>query len=413
MKPLTYLILVVMFASVSVRAELVSRWISTARSENSDILKARAQLRAALARVPQARSLQNPSLELETMGSNALGSSQMLRLTQAFPWPGTLGQRESAASLQARAYWHEVQAVELRVAARIRSIASEIAYLQKAAALLRQNLTLFEKQEDFLEQASRGGGEVSDLVRVEMESGLLRDDLAQNQEMIRRQRFELEALIGVPLASDEVERVPPPAARSTSRDRKALVARLDASSPMLQALRSRIDAARAGVTLARLETLPEFMVSAGYRRAEESEMNGNREVMNEAALMFSMSLPVWRKKNRGVRDEAAAMLELAVQEHASASRMLHSQLDTLLSRERDAARRAVLFQDRLLPKARQAHEAVEASYRAGSASLLDVFDSRRRLLDTETGYWRAIADRSIQYAEIDALFGTEIQTPFQ
>jgi outer membrane protein TolC len=103
------------------------------------------------------------------------------------------------------------------------------------------------------------------------------------------------------------------------------------------------------------------------------------------------------------------MLEAAMQEREGASRMLRARLETLLSRGRDAGRRATLFQDKQLPKARQSHEAVEASYRAGRASLLDVFDSRRRLLETETGYWRALADQHSNQAEIDALFVTEIQ----
>lgn len=389
------------------RADVVSEWIAAAREHNAEILKGRAELRAAMARVPQAKALPDPAIEFETMGADSVGAEQTVRLAQAFPWPGTLGQRESIASLQGRAYWHEVQSLELAVVSRIRTIATEIAYLKKEADLVRQNLELFKKQEDFLEQASRGGGEVSDLVRVEMESGLLADDMARITEMIQREKAELESLVG--RAITDISRVALPNRLPVSEKQELLAARLEATNPLLQALSSRVEAARAGVSLARLETYPEFMLSAGYRRVNEPGMGGNREWMNEAVVMFSISLPIWGEKNSGKRDEAAAMLEAAMQEREGASRMLRARLETLLSRGRDAGRRATLFQDRLLPKARQSHEAVDASYRSGRASLLEVFDSRRRLLETETGYWRALADLHSNQAEIEALFGTEIQ----
>ena len=278
------------------RADVVSEWIAAAREHNAEVMKGRAELRAAMARVPQAKSLPDPAIEFETMGADSVGAEQTVRLAQAFPWPGTLGQRESIASLQGRAYWHEVQSLELAVVARIRTIAAEMAYFKKEADLVRQNLDLFKKQEDFLEQVSRGGGEVSDLVRVEMESGLLADDLARIAEMIQREKAELESLIGRAITENEISRVALPTRLPVSEKRELLAARLEATNPLLQALASRIEAARAGVSLARLETYPEFMLSAGYRRVNEPGMGGNKEWMNEAVVMFSISLPIWGEK---------------------------------------------------------------------------------------------------------------------
>lgn len=397
--------------SSGAQAEVILDWTAAARKHNAEILKGRAELRAAMARVPQAKSLPDPAIEFETMGADSVGAEQTVRLAQAFPWPGTLGQRESVASLQGRALWHEVQLLELAVTARIRTMAAKIAFLKKEADLVRQNLVLFKKQENFLEQVSRGGGEISDLVRVEMESALLADELARIDEMIQREKAELESLVGRAITEDEISRVALPNRLPKSQKLELLLARLEATNPLLQALSNRIEAARSGVSLARLETYPEFMLSAGYRRVNEPGMGGSDEWMNEAVVMFSISLPIWGEKNSAKRGEATAMLEAATQEREGASRMLRARLETLLSRGRDAGRRTALFQDRLLPKARQSQETVEASYRSGRASLLDVFESRRRLLETETAYWRALADQHSVHAEMDALFGTEIEAP--
>lgn len=383
--------------------------IRMAVEQNTEIKTAKARLDGAMARVPQARALPNPEVILETMGTDAVGAEQSVRLAQAFPWPGTLGQRESAASYQARARWHEVQAVELEVVARVRALAAGYAYLRKEADLIRRNLQLYRKQEDYLEQAARTGGAVPELLRVEMESGLLTDELAMVEESMARELAGLEALVGVPIPHGILEGLELVPVGKSLHDPASLVMALPLRNPTLQALGSRVEAARAGVEVARLETYPEFMVGAGYRRVVEPGMGGSRESMNEAVLMLSVSVPLWESKNRGIRDGAASELEMARQDYESALRLARAQLNILLSRARDAGRRAALFRDTLLPKAEQTHEAVEAAYRAGNASLPEVFDTRRRLLEIETGYWRALADWHMHQAELDALFGTEIQ----
>lgn len=392
----------------TLRADVVDDWTAAAMEQNPGLLKSRAELRAALARVPQAGALPDPGVEFETMGADGVGSSQRVLLGQAFPWPGTLGQRESVASLQARAYWHEVQAMELAIAARIRTIAAEIAYLQRESQLVQENRDLYTKQEAFLEQASRGGGAVSELVRVEMESGLLDDDHARIGESIARQQAELEALVGRPVTSAEIARVTVQNQPSAPAPLERLIARLETANPLLQAMEARIRAAEAGVRLARLETYPDFMLQGGYRRVNAAAMRGGSDWQNEAVVMFSVSIPIWGGKNEGKREEATAMLEQAQAEREEMALMLRAELRTLLSRSRDAARRAGLFEGQLLPKARQALETVEASYRSDQASLLDLFEARRQLLDTETNYWRAVTTQHIVNAELDALFGLDL-----
>lgn len=385
------------------RAGALDDLLAAALQHNPEIQRARAETQAALARIPQSASLPDPALAAETMGTDVVGSAQSIRLSQAFPWPGTLGRRDAVATWQARAFAFEVRAIELRVAAAIRAQAAEIAYLQHEATLIGRNLRLYRKQEDFLEQAVRAGSEVADLLRVEMESELLRDERAQIDETRTRAAAELAAVVGaeiepaslasLTLALPEIDVPRAPDLEDSLRHR----------SPTLLAQTARIEAAQAGVVLARLETYPEWMVSAGYRRDSEPRPGGGRESMHEAIAMLSVTLPLWTPKNRGRRDEAAAMAEAAQQEHAAALRMLHAELTAALSRERDAARRVRLYRDRLTPKAQQTHDAVETAYRAGNASLLDLFTERRRLLDSERGYWRAVADLHVARAQRDAL----------
>lgn len=381
--------------------------IAAALERNPEIKSAQAEWKAAHARIPQVRSLPDPTASVESMGIGNVGSENTALLNQAFPWPGTLGQRENVASMQARSTWHQVEAVKLRLTGRIQVLAYEIAYLATEAKILREILQLYEKQEAFLEEVSRGGGEITDLLRIEMESGLLSDESARLGEEIQRQSLELESLVARPITENEVRSLTLPA-KIPAQPSVELIGQLVGRNPSLQALSARTEAARAGVALARLETFPELMLGAGYRNVVEPGMSGGREVMNEGVVMVSVSLPIWGDKNRGARDEAAAMLEVAQREYENLQRLLESQVSIFRSRHRDAARRAALFENTLIPKARQNHESIESSYRAGQSSLLNLLEARKKLLETQTGYWRAVTDLHINQANLDSLFGTEI-----
>ena len=75
----------------------------------------------------------------------------------------------------------------------------------------------------------------------------------------------------------------------------------------------------------------------------------------------------------------------------------------------DAARQVALYRDTLLPRAREGLEVTRTAYRSGSASVLDLIDSERALLEFETGYWRACRDHHQSLARLEALVGGEIE----
>lgn len=400
---------VIVCGALPLNAVTLRELTEIARLNNADILSAKAAYDAAIAKVPQAKSLPNPELEFETMGANRNNFSQSVRVAQMFPWPGTLSARESAAALQAKALWHQAQAVELAIVAELRRIMAELAYLEEKAALVRENRDLYKKQLAYLEQSVRGGGALSDLLRVEIEASILEDELAGIAEMQQRELAELSAIAGAPLSLENTQLSGLPVMDSKQRDRITMHIALDSESPLIQAQDCQVEAAKSGVQLAKLETRPELMLSVGYRYSSTDGMGGRTESMNEGIAMFSITLPVWGEKNKGMKNEAKALLQKAEHDRESMLRMIKAKLDAALSRERDAFRRIQLYEETLLPKARQGHAEIENRHRTGILSLLDLLQSRRQLLDAEIGLKRAVADALASQAELDSFFGTTIE----
>lgn len=391
-----------------VESDPIVQWMKQARLDNPAIRQAHSEWSAARARVLQARALPDPTVTVEIMGSDISEADRNIRIAQAFPWPGTIRSRSDVASFQAQSYWHEVQTIELETISRLQILAFRIAYLIKTRELTEANLEIFRKQEDFLTQQSRGGGDVVDLVRVGMESALLADELAQIDELILQEKFLIDALLGSEVSLDQIKGLQVPVGPHPPADTYGLREKLLRSNPTLQGLATRVDAARVGLRLARLENYPEFMFGVSYLRMNESSGHGVGGWSDDAGLMVSLSIPLWGDKKRGRSLEASALLDSAEQVYEGSLNELNARLGALLSRERDAQRRVALFRDQLLPRAQQAHESVESSYRAGKAGLLDLFDARRKLLEVEIRYWKALVDTHIVNAELQALFGTEI-----
>ena len=71
----------------------------------------------------------------------------------------------------------------------------------------------------------------------------------------------------------------------------------------------------------------------------------------------------------------------------------------------DAQRRHVLYQDDILPKARETLESTTASYRSGRAGMIDLIDAQRTLLEFGLALERARADTFIGSARVYALVG--------
>jgi outer membrane protein TolC len=122
-----------------------------------------------------------------------------------------------------------------------------------------------------------------------------------------------------------------------------------------------------------------------------------------------MNLPIWRNKYaaavRGAeRQEAAARGELQDRERGLRSALEHAAYEV-----DDAARQIALYRDTLLPRARQAFEVTQTSYRGARATVLDVIDAERTLLAFEKSYWRAVSNYEQSLADLEILCGGEIR----
>lgn len=370
---------------------------------------------AASERLPQVRSLPDPRVNfgffLDQVETRTGAQQARVGVSQSFPWPGMLADREDAAAMAARAAWRRFEAARLEVTERVVETLHELAYLDAAIRITGENLELLSSFEEVVRARYRVGvGSHPELVRVQVELGQLEDRLAQLRAMRPTYVADLNAALNratdapVPTLAELPGRV-------ASVDGPMLAEIARRSNPVLLALDERIEEQRIRSEVARKDGLPDFTVGLDYIVTNEAIDNSIAESGDDPILLsFGITVPLWRDKyDAGVREALARRLAVSSERADEANRIVAS-IQRAWFEHTDADRRVRLFETTLIPKAEESLRASLAGFRAGETSFLDLLDTERTLLEFAVSSERARADRGQALARLNRLVGGPVPT---
>lgn len=367
---------------------------------------------AARERIPQLAALPDPMLQVshfvESIETRTGPQRNAIMLSQRLPWFGRLSGRETMAGAEAEALWFAWQNRQLQLSREVALGYYDFAMNTKAIGLTAANLDLLQQLDPIVEERIRTGGQLNALLRLRVETGRLADQLAT----LRQRQPQLAARLAAQLALDPAADLPPPdwdplaaPAAAEPPDPAGLLEAIDTHNPELQMLQRRLDSAAARRELARLESRPDFTVGINYidtapARLTPVPADSGRDPWS---VFVAVNLPVWRERTHAARREARALEEAADADLADRRRSLHADARAAAAALADARRRIALYRDDLLPLARQAEENTRTAYESGSATLLDLIDAERSLLDLELALARAATDAAQRRVTLLAL----------
>lgn len=386
----------------------LAAYLERAQTANPDLQAFSARYEAARERIPQVAALPDPTLQIthfvESVQTRTGPQENILMLSQRLPWFGRLSGRKQAASAEAEAIHYAWQARQLMLARMVATGFYDYAYTGKVIELTGQNLTLLEQLEPQIEERARTGGTLNNLLRIRVEVGKLRDQLASSHEKRRQLSARLRSLLalpdGEPLPWPEwtpaASATPPAADNATTA--AGLLTAIEVNNPELLMLERKIASARARVELARLESRPDLTLGITYIQVGDPVVNPTTPDAGRDpwGVTLAVNLPVWNGRTSAARREAAANQRAGESELADRRNQLRADALVALSTLGDAHRRVRLYENDLLPLARQAVENTLAAYAGDRATLLELIDSERSQLDLELQLWRAHADAARQ-----------------
>lgn len=389
----------------------VEEYIRIALLNNPGLKSAFYDWKAALKKVPQATSLDDPqftySWYIEEVETRVGAQEQAFNIMQKFPFLGKLEARGDAAIAKANQMRAKYEAKKLNLVYEVKDSYHEYAYLSKAIRITAENQQLLENFEKVAQiKYKTGEAQNADLLKAQVELGKIANDLITLKDFKKPVQARLNASLNIPSDCE----LPFPTnvnySDSTVYDRQTLIDKFHKNNPQLKQRRFEVDEAKTKVLLSRLDFLPDVSVGATYIDTEARSgmvIPGNGE--DPVILMFKVNVPIWYNRLFASLDEAKSYQSARQYSLKNQTNTLMTRIENVLYKWEDAKRQAALYGDALISKAQQSLKAAETDYRSGKRDFLGLIDSQRMLLAFNLTYLRAQSNAAQRLAELEMLLG--------
>ncbi|MCF6323584.1 MAG: TolC family protein [Gammaproteobacteria bacterium] len=394
----------------------LDRAIAEALSSNPGLaaIEARAQ---ALAEMPdQVEALPDPvlsvnllNLPLDSFSFTQEAMTQFqVGIAQALPYPGKLALHARVARHEAGAAEADLEEKRLQLIRDVKTVWWNIFYLDRALEVIARNQILLAQFVNVTEtRYTVGRGLQQDILLAQLELSRLSDSAIRVENMRENEAVRLNVLMDHPAAETIQLPVSVDEVLLTLNSAEIIQQQAVNSRPELAAQTERLGAARSRVDLAKEDYAPDFKVGAVYGLRNGNNPNGGSRA-DFGSLLFSMNLPLYTgsKQDRAVDQRNAEWMQKKYQLHDQRNQVA-AQVQQAMTDYRRSGEQAQLFQQEIIPQARQTVDAMLAGYQVGKVDFLNLVRSQTTLYNYETEYWSALSAANQAMARLIAAVGEE------
>ena len=182
-----------------------------------------------------------------------------------------------------------------------------------------------------------------------------------------------------------------------------------AARPELHAQLAAIQRDRQAVELARLDYKPDMTLGFTWIDVSNAGISPVTNGRDAFLLTAGVNLPIYKKRlDSSVRSAEAKAVSTAREYDAIRDGTLESVTD-LFAQARSQQDLLVLFDEDILPKARQTLDVSSRAYNVGQVDFLQLIDNWRQLLRYEVNYRRLEASLRQTIAELERVVGGFIE----
>lgn len=384
--------------------------IDEALARNPEIQAMHQQWEASREKVPQARTLPDPTFGVHLWNfpqdldvARSLGRTQniILTLSQRFPFPGKLDLNAEIASRTAGIREQAIRAKEREIIARLKQAYFELYLAHKELNVHHEQIDVVQQLFETATAKYRAGqGTQVDVLKAQVELS----NLYQRLPVLEQRRKTAAARVNTildraPHSPLGVPHDPPVTVSEKTAEELERVAA--AMRPELKVASVAIEQSQQARAYAERQYYPDFEV--GVQRFQNFQATDGFGAIGIMTLPFSF----WTKGkyDAGVREakasEAAARADLHTWQN-----MTRFQISELLAKVRAQQQVVDLYRTTILPQAEQNMDAAKAGYRTGRNSFLDILEAERALLEFRLAYYRGLTERETQLAFLEQVVGT-------
>lgn len=381
-------------------------------ARNPSLAQMDAAWKAASARYPQVRSLDDPMftgvLAPASFGSNTVTPGYRVEISQKIPFCGKLDLRGQNALAEARAAGNDVDDARLQLIEAARLAFFEYFLVERATGVNEENLILLKQFRESA-QARYKAGQVpqQDILQAELEIGQTRD----RGVTLERMRKVAIARINT-LRNIRPDEPLPPAPRILNvmpglppvEDLRNLAV---AQRPDLKALEERIKAEEATLALMFREFYPDAEVAGAYDTIMGNGMN--RDLAPQIGIR--LNVPIRCNRRQGAVAEARAKIAQKQAELAARANQVFFQVQEASEQVLESERKLALYDKNILPTAEENVKAARAAYVTGKIPFLTLVEAQRSLVNLRDRYYEANADYFRRLANLERVIGGPLPSP--
>jgi len=379
-------------------------------AQNPTVAAARARWRMATQRIPQAAAWEDPKLNFRSLLGRFVQippngfSDQMVSLEQSIPISGKNRSRERAAVAEAVAAFQDLRRQELDVVVKARSafiqLVNDYALLELNQA---EEAALSQTIDNSRTKFEVGAQPESEVVTAQME----RQRVTEQQQDLQQKRSNNETALKVLMKMDAfapLERPVIQEIRAIHLDARELQSRIILNNPDVLKANAELAAAQSRYQLAKREWIPDPTVSL-----QADHYNAGSQLASEVSGGISISLPWFNEKKYSAGEREALDQVTAAQDALEGAR------NEALGKLRDQLQKietfhhhADLYENSLIPSAKQYVSANQSDYEGNKTTFGNVISSQRNLWEIEAAYHQHLTDYQIALAELEALVGSNL-----
>ncbi len=395
---------------------LLDKAVAEALASNPSLASIAARATALAAIPSQVAALPDPvlsaniaNLPLDSFSFSQEGMTQVqLGINQALPYPGKLALRSQVAHQEAAAVGADVVERQLQLVRDVKTVWWNLFYLDRALEVIARNQVLLAQFVNVAEtRYTVGRGLQQDILLAQLELSKLSDNAIRVQNKRDNEVVRLNILMARSATNPILLPVVVNQTLLRLMSTATLQQRAEFARPSLSAQAKRLGAARSRVNLAQKEYAPDFKVGALYGLRSGNNPDGSSRA-DFGSIRFSMNLPLYTgsKQDRMVDQRNAERMAQKYRLHDQRNQVAAQVQKAVIDYQR-AGERTQLFQQEIIPQARQTVDAMLAGYQVGKLDFLNLIRSQTTLYNYETQYWKALSTANQALARLIAAVGEE------
>lgn len=356
-------------------AEIVTleQVIQKSLQKNSGIYRAQREYDDRMATAKEVRLFDNPELNADAIHEDGNFGTD-LELTQPLKFSQLSGSRAYYSELLSKTAGIEQQYEILKVINETTVLYTQVWLLSERKKLYEKYAADAEKMQNLVNASSRQGQTSPAAASLfSSDAYKLRADASSVDAELRQARIQLTKLTGKNYQDIELQR---PVFSNIPEDLDKLLTFAKSRANLRNVLKTRIEAAKQRLNIAKQDALPEFGPRLLYSNSPDRDENSY-------GIGVALKIPLWNR-NDGERKRAEAELKQAKLDSDLFTGLPQSEIINELSQSASVLQsRSESYFNNILPGYRKSYELTGSMFRQGQANALEVWQVREKLLASE------------------------------